>query len=390
MRTKSHAFCFAALIVLLGAASQTSAAPVSAPPGLVAWWPGNGNTKDIVGGNDGTLSGASYVDGKVGQAFAVSGPGAMVVIPSSPSITFGQHSPMSIELWVYSTGNGHILGKRGPQGGEWQFYGGGGGGLSFITWGGGVSTSGPLLPFGDWAHVAVTYDGSTFSLYINGTLDATGTGSLGDPSWAAPLELGASDIYGGFSGRLDEVSIYNRCLTADEVAGVYHGGASGKVLGLFIYTQPQSQVAYWGKPATFAVSGLGGTPPYTYQWLKDGNPVEGATENTFTLPSVQTTDAGSYTVTVTDAASATATSAVAILTVNPAGVSIATCARLTIDGAVGQTYGIQVSTNLNAGSWTGAANVTLTQPIQDWYDSQSTAQQPKRFYRVVAGPIPIP
>ena len=73
------------------------------------------------------------------------------------------------------------------------------------------------------------------------------------------------------------------------------------------------------------------------------------------------------------------------------GVSIATYAGLTIDGAVGQTYGIQATTDLsNANGWAGVANVTLTQPTQIWYDSQSTAQQPKRFYRVVAGPISIP
>lgn len=160
---------------------------------------------------------------------------------------------------------------------------------------------------------------------------------------------------------------------------------------IVITAEPQSQVSYWGKSATLSVSAAGGVLPYTYQWLKDGKPVSGATDAELILSNLQVEDAGEYTVTVTDAANNSVTSQTpAKLTVNPAGVSIATYAGLTIDGVVGQTYGVQVSTDLTAGNWTGAANVTLTQPIQIWYDAQSTAQQIKRFYRVVAGPISIP
>ena len=71
-------------------------------------------------------------------------------------------------------------------------------------------------------------------------------------------------------------------------------------------------------------------------------------------------------------------------------VSIATYAGLTISGVVGQTYGIQTTSDINAGSWTGVTNVILTQPTLLWYDSQPTSQLPKRFFRVVAGPISIP
>ena len=160
---------------------------------------------------------------------------------------------------------------------------------------------------------------------------------------------------------------------------------------IVISAEPQSQVSYWGKSATLSVSAAGGVLPYTYQWLKDGKPVSGATDAQLILLNLQVEDAGEYMVTVTDAANKTVTSQTpAKLTVNPAGVSIATYAGLTIDGVIGQTYGVQVSTDLTAGNWTGAANVTLTQPIQIWYDAQSTAQQIKRFYRVVAGPISIP
>lgn len=43
--------------------------PILPPADLVAWWPGDGNANDIVGGNDGgLLGGSAYAPGKVGQA----------------------------------------------------------------------------------------------------------------------------------------------------------------------------------------------------------------------------------------------------------------------------------------------------------------------------------
>ena len=84
------------------------------------------------------------------------------------------------------------------------------------------------------------------------------------------------------------------------------------------------------------------------------------------------------------------TSSPAILTANPAGVSIALYAGVAIDGVVGQTYGIQSTTDLsNTNSWAGRTNITLTTPTFLWYDSQP-ATQPQHFYRVVPRPIPIP
>lgn len=79
-----------------------------------------------------------------------------------------------------------------------------------------------------------------------------------------------------------------------------------------------------------------------------------------------------------------------LLPAQPTSVEIGTYAGVKVTGSVGYTYGIQASTTMEAESWVGVGNVTLTSATQIWYDSQSTAQQPKRFYRVVAGPISIP
>lgn len=84
------------------------------------------------------------------------------------------------------------------------------------------------------------------------------------------------------------------------------------------------------------------------------------------------------------------TSNPANLTITPAAVDIAMYAGVAIDGVIGNTYGIQSSTDLNdANSWRGLTNITLKTQTFLWYDSQP-AIQPRRYFRVVLGPISIP
>jgi len=72
-----------------------------------------------------------------------------------------------------------------------------------------------------------------------------------------------------------------------------------------------------GRPAIFTVTVASGTLPFTYQWLKNGAPIGGATNASFTITSVVLSDAATYTVVVTNVAGST-TSDNGILTVSPA------------------------------------------------------------------------
>ena len=82
-----------------------------------------------------------------------------------------------------------------------------------------------------------------------------------------------------------------------------------------IISQPQSQAVTMGGSATFSVVATGSTP-LTYQWQFNGANLNGATSSSLTLNSVQTANAGSYSVVVANGAGS-ATSASAVLTVNP-------------------------------------------------------------------------
>jgi hypothetical protein len=83
-----------------------------------------------------------------------------------------------------------------------------------------------------------------------------------------------------------------------------------------ITTQPQNATATVGNSVTLSVV-ASGTAPLTYQWKKGTTSITGATLASYTISSVQTTDAGSYTVTVTNSAGSV-TSSAATLTVSSA------------------------------------------------------------------------
>src|SRR5262245_34186181 len=82
----------AAVILPLPAAAQpaaTTSGCMLAPSGITAWWPGEGNANDLVGSNNGTLQGATFGPGEVGQAFSFDGEDDFVSFPDSPSLNVG-------------------------------------------------------------------------------------------------------------------------------------------------------------------------------------------------------------------------------------------------------------------------------------------------------------
>ena len=74
-----------------------------------------------------------------------------------------------------------------------------------------------------WQHLAVTYDGTTASVYINGQPAASGDGTLGAVI-PAPLKIGNAGSCQSFAGLIDEIAIYNRALSAAEIQSEYEAG----------------------------------------------------------------------------------------------------------------------------------------------------------------------
>jgi hypothetical protein len=73
---------------------------VKPPDGLVGWWTGDGNAKDVVGNRDGALqNGATFSAGKVRKAFSLDGVNQFVQVPDSDLWTLGSRD-FTIDLWV--------------------------------------------------------------------------------------------------------------------------------------------------------------------------------------------------------------------------------------------------------------------------------------------------
>lgn len=118
------------------------------------------------------------------------------------------------------------------------------------------------------------------------------------------VELYGADILA--AGNWADLRIWNRRLNEGNAVSSGEGAP-------VITTQPASQTVTAGSSPTFTAA-ASGTPPLSYQWRKDGANISGATSATFTLASVATAAAGSYTVVVTNPAGS-ATSNAATLTV---------------------------------------------------------------------------
>src|SRR5262249_43009101 len=80
-----------------------------------------------------------------------------------------------------------------------------------------------------WYHVAMTYDGASLKLYVNGALDASMNLSGALLATSQPLQIGG--LAGGpwfINGLVDEPTLYGRALAAVEVQAVYLAGSGGK------------------------------------------------------------------------------------------------------------------------------------------------------------------
>jgi hypothetical protein len=205
----------------------------NAPTGLVGWWPGEGNANDVMGGHNGVLTnGAAFAVGIVGQAFSFSGSTEGVVIPYSTFTDFRTMSSWTIEAWINPTSNnnsswpiiyakGHFNVSLGLNNGTGKLE----------SW---INNASQLVgtvavSLGQWSHVALVYDGTNRTFYVNGVFAGAGSAPSinSDNNPSAIGNLFPNDS-ASFNGKIDEVSIYNRALTFDEIASIYLAGSYGK------------------------------------------------------------------------------------------------------------------------------------------------------------------
>jgi len=74
------------------------------------------------------------------------------------------------------------------------------------------------LPLNAWTHLAATHDGTTLRLYINGVEVGSRAVAGALLTSTGALRIGGNSIWGEFfQGRIDEIRVHNRALSATEV-----------------------------------------------------------------------------------------------------------------------------------------------------------------------------
>ncbi len=307
--------------------AATNCTPV--PSGCVAWWSAESNGSNIFGGN--LVTGAGYSAGEVGQAFSFNG-SSYATVQADPAFC---PANITIEGWFNILSVPHLgasassLVSEDPTtgGAGWTLLILDGGGLRFSllrgpTIGSVTSASGVVLS--TWTHIAATYDGTNASIYINGTLQGISAFPGGYTPASVPMLIGGAswcESYGcngldyHLNGQVDELSIYNRALTAAEIGAIYAAGSAGKCLPLFITSQPTNQTVLSGANASF-FAGVIGIPPFSFQWRFNGtNLLANQTNSSLILSNVALNQAGTYSLVVSNIQGYSLPSSNAFLTV---------------------------------------------------------------------------
>lgn len=217
------------IVTNTGASGLATKCDASLSSNLVGHWKMDDNFNDSAKNNNGTAIGSvSMVEGKIGKAGSFGGNG-YVNIPSSSTIDFATND-FTVSAWIKSTqGDRVVLGKYSGRG--WGLYVYSTAGIDFFGYGSPPNDARkdatPLFD-GSWHLVTGVYDFSGDSLTITSYRDVSAvgtntvtTGSLANSS--AAFQIGTYASYNPpFTGQIDDVRIYNRVLSLDDVGLLYN------------------------------------------------------------------------------------------------------------------------------------------------------------------------
>ncbi len=220
--------------------------------GLIGYWPLDETSGTTVvdysnTNNNGTISSLSSVAGKVGNAYSINRSANLgVTVPTNSLYNFGTNN-FSLGVWFYGSSGGSwgnypamISSKAAGWvvGSNYLSYNNAAFGAKTIAFNshendfngvGGLTSTG-IYEYNTWHFAVVTRSGNLFTLYINGypINSDTKTGAINIGT--SGMTFGGDNFDGAaarWNGYLDEVTIWNRALTANEVLNLYNLNTSG-------------------------------------------------------------------------------------------------------------------------------------------------------------------
>ncbi|RVT98532.1 LamG domain-containing protein [Mucilaginibacter limnophilus] len=230
-----------------------------APSNLIAYWSFNGDLTDSISGTAGTATGATFAGGVKGQA--MQGADDSYVVSNTPTAVQNM-SAFTVSTWVNTPQNTDGIVGVMDISNSTEFWGN----LTIFFENGATADKGLLKvhvrsgakeawlgnydvvnPWGKWINIAVTYDGvSKFVVYLNGSKlaesEQAGFGPIAfqnaskmvfgtvhfqtDPSLTSATTK--QDWASYLKGQLDEVRIYDKALTAEEISALTKLEGRGK------------------------------------------------------------------------------------------------------------------------------------------------------------------
>ncbi|NCA19964.1 MAG: T9SS C-terminal target domain-containing protein, partial [Crocinitomicaceae bacterium] len=130
------------------------------------------------------------------------------------------------------------------------------------------SVIGQQIPINEWTHLLITFDGITQKQFVNGVF----TSQINSPNGFELNQLGTSGISIGvsnqangywspFNGIIDDIGIWNRALTQQEITNLFNGCSASTIT-----SQPTNQTVNPTTSAQFVVNATSGS---SFQWQTD-------------------------------------------------------------------------------------------------------------------------
>ena len=234
---KTCKILFTLLLVLVSSLGFSQSVPSYVPTsGLVGWWGFNGNAQDGSGnGNHGTVNGATLTTDRFenqNSAYDFDGVDDFINVSDNPTLPLF-NTDFTFSSWILpnSTWSNHILYKGQSAGNNFPKY--------IFTLNQNYSSfhiNGPGLGTGIWAFsntmllnnlefLTLYLSNSQIHFYKNAQLVGSYSWSHNVPmTFGHHLRIGGSEPNGGgwWNGKLDDIGIWNRALTQQEITNLYN------------------------------------------------------------------------------------------------------------------------------------------------------------------------
>jgi hypothetical protein len=198
---------------------------------LVGWWRFNG-ASDFTDyssyGNNGTNYGSNYTSaGKLGGARVFNGSSNYIDTNNDTLFRFGT-SDFSISAWIKTNVTGYTkmaVGKYGGSGDDYWLGDSISGSGAVFSISGIYTVSSVGVTDNNWHHLVGVRNGTNIYIYVDGVLSGNTTNSL-SASPTGNLRIGRFGSLSGydFNGTIDEVQIYKRALSTQEINASFNAG----------------------------------------------------------------------------------------------------------------------------------------------------------------------